>query len=250
MTYLKKTFLALATAVALSGAQAADKPVATGKAVPAAIRQTIEASRPDLKVTAVEPSELPGLYAVQLADGPVVYASADGRYFVLGDLYQVQAKGFANLSEQKRNVDRAKAIADVKLSDMIIFKPKTTKAVLNVFTDVECGWCQHLHKDMPKLNAMGIEVRYLAFPRAGVGSEDYQKMVTAWCARDRQDTLTRYKNRESVPINTCKDNPVAAEYELGQRLGVEGTPALVTAAGELIPGYLPPEELAKHLGLR
>ena len=101
-----------------------------------------------------------------------------------------------------------------------------------------------LHKEVPQLNAMGIEVRYLAYPRAGIGSESYQKMVTAWCAKDRQATLTRFKNGEAVPISTCADNPVTAEFQLGERLGVSGTPTMITAAGELIPGYVPAAELA------
>lgn len=214
------------------------------------IKRALEAARADVKVNAVTPSEIDGLYTVEIHNGPTVYASADGRYFVLGDLFQVQPKGFLNLAEQKRNAGRAKALAAVKPEDMVIFKPKDgTKAVINVFTDVECGWCQKLHKEMAQYNALGIEVRYLAFPRAGIGSEDYQKMVTVWCSKDRGNTLTRFKNREAVPISTCKDNPVAAQYELGSRIGVEGTPALVTARGELLPGYLPPQELAQRLGL-
>jgi len=188
---------------------------------------------------------------VQIDNGPEVYATADGKYFLLGDLFQIQAKGFANITEHKRNGERAKLLADVKLKDMIVFKPKTaSKGVINVFTDVECGWCQRFHQDVPQLNAMGIEVRYLAYPRAGIGSEDYKKMVTAWCAKDRQGTLTRYKNREAVPLSVCADNPVAAEYQLGERIGVNGTPTLVTADGELIPGYVPPTELAQRLGVK
>lgn len=224
-------------------AAAAEKPEAT-------IKRVLEASRSDVKVLKVAPSEIPGLYSVQINQGTTVYASPDGKYFVLGDLYQVQSGGFANIDEQRRNGDRAKELAAVKLGDMIIFKPKgETKAVLNVFTDVDCGYCQKLHKEVPQLNALGIEVRYLAYPRAGIGSPTYQKLVTAWCSKDRQATLTRYKNRENVPISTCANNPVAAEFELGERVGVTGTPALVTASGELIPGYMPAAELAAKLGV-
>lgn len=216
----------------------------------AVIKRVLEASRSDVKVASVTASEIGGLYAVQIEKGPLLYATPDGRYFVVGDMFQVQAQGFVNLGEQRRNVERAKEIAAVKLNDMIIFKPKgATKAVVNVFTDVDCGYCQKLHKEVPQLNELGIEVRYLAYPRAGIGSEAYQKLVTAWCAKDRQGTLTRYKNRENVPINTCANNPVSAEFELGERIGVNGTPALVTAKGELIPGYMPAQDLAERLGV-
>ena len=234
----------VAQVAAQNAAPAAEKPEV-------AIKRMLEGSRPDVKVVSVTASEINGLYAVQIKDGPTVYTSPDGKYFVAGDLYQIQPGGFVNLGEQRRNGDRAKEIAALKTSDMIVFKPKgATKAVVNVFTDFDCGYCQKLHQEVPQLNAMGIEVRYLAYPRAGIGSETYQKLVTAWCAKDRQGTLTRFKNRENVPISTCANNPVTAQFELGERIGVTGTPALITATGELIPGYMPAAELAQKLGVR
>ena len=251
MNMLKQMIAALAFgALTATAALAAEPPKALEKPE-AVIKRALESARSDVKVATVAPSEIPGLYAAQIQNGPTVYVSADGKYFVAGDLYQIQPQGYVNLAEQRRGAERAKALAAVKPEDMVIFKPKDgTKAVINVFTDVECGWCQKLHREMAQYNALGIEVRYLAFPRAGIGSEDYQKMVTVWCSKDRQATLTRFKNRETVPISTCKDNPVAAQYHLGEQLGVEGTPALITAKGELLPGYLPPQELAQRLGLR
>jgi thiol:disulfide interchange protein DsbC len=216
----------------------------------AMIKRAFE-TRPEIKVESVTPSEIAGLYAVQLKEGPLVYSSADGKYFVHGELYAVQEKAFVNLTEQRASGKRAKEIAAVKLKDMVVFKPQgATKAVIHVFTDVDCGYCRKLHKEVPKLNAMGIEVRYLAYPRAGIGSEDYQKMVTVWCAKDRQGAMTRFKNGEAVPINTCADNPVAAQYSLGDRLGVRGTPTMITATGDVIPGYVPATELAQQLGLQ
>lgn len=228
-----------------TGAQAVAAPAEKPEV---AIKRALEASRPDIKVATVAPAEIPGLYLVQLQSGPIFYASADGRHFVLGDLYQVQSGDFINLTEQRRNVERAREMAAVKVEDTIAFKPKgATKAVVNVFTDVDCGYCQKLHQEVPQLNAMGIEVRYLAYPRAGVGSPTYQKLVTAWCSKDRQGALTRLKNREHVPVSTCAKNPVTAQYELGDRIGVQGTPALITASGELIPGYMPAKDLAAKL---
>jgi thiol:disulfide interchange protein DsbC len=236
--------LLVAPAFAQNAAPAAEKPEAV-------IKRALEGTRPDVKVGSVAASEINGLYVVQIKDGPTVYASADGKYFVAGDLYEVQAGGFVNLGEQRRNGERAKELAALKPADMIVFKSKgATKAVVSVFTDFDCGYCQKLHQEVPKLNAMGIEVRYLAYPRAGIGSDTYQKLVTAWCAKDRQGTLTRFKNREHVPISTCANNPVGAQYQLGERMGVTGTPALITASGELIPGYMPAAELAQRLGVR
>ena len=109
--------------------------------------------------------------------------------------------------------------------------------------------CQKLHKEVPALKDLGVEVRYLAYPRAGVGSPAFRKMASAWCADDAQDALTRLKLGKDIPDNVCDGNPVTDQYKLGGRLGVTGTPALITAEGELIPGYLPADKLAKRLGL-
>jgi thiol:disulfide interchange protein DsbC len=57
------------------------------------------------------------------------------------------------------------------------------------------------------------------------------------------------KNGENIPDNVCDGNPVAAQYALGEQLGVTGTPALVLQDGTLIPGYQPAEELARLLGV-
>ena len=118
-----------------------------------------------------------------------------------------------------------------------------------MFTDVTCFYCQKLHKEVPALNKRGVEVRYLAYPRAGVGSAGFNQLASAWCADNPQETLTQLKNKQSVPEKVCADNPIAAQYQLGQELGVRGTPAIVTQDGQMIPGYQSADDLMVTLGL-
>ena len=108
---------------------------------------------------------------------------------------------------------------------------------------------QKLHKEIPKLNELGVEVRYLAYPRAGVESDGFAKLATAWCAENPQDMLTRLKAKEPLPSKPCADNPIAAQYQLGQELGVRGTPAIITQDGQMIPGYQSADQLMVTLGL-
>jgi thiol:disulfide interchange protein DsbC len=122
------------------------------------------------------------------------------------------------------------------------------RAIINVFTDIDCGYCRQMHRDVAHLNALGIEVRYLGYPRAGIGSSSFDKLVTAWCADDQQDAMTRLKAGEHVEPRTCP-NPVAEHYALGDRVGVTGTPSIILMDGRMIPGYLPPEDLAARIGL-
>lgn len=214
------------------------------------ITQRLQQARPDFEVVSVKPSAAAGLFEVQLSGGPVIYSTADGAYFVLGDLFQVEPGGLANLSELQRDKARLDLMATIDREDLIVFAAQgTPRGAVWAFTDVDCGYCQKLHQEVPELNRLGVEVRYVAYPRAGVGSDAYRKMASAWCADDRQDALTKLKNRQPIPDNVCSDNPIADQFMLGQQAGVRGTPAMVLEDGTMIPGYMPAAELAARLGL-
>lgn len=213
------------------------------------ILKALSAARPDLQYEQPRPSPMAGLYEVQVKGGPLLYIDADGRHFIAGDLFAVQKSGFVNLAEQGRQKERAELIAAVKPEDMIIFAPENPKATIAVFTDVDCGYCRKLHSEVAELNELGIAVHYLAFPRAGLGSPSFRKIASAWCAKDPGAALTSLKNGEEIPENVCADNPVAAQILLGEKVGVNGTPALVLEDGTLVPGYRPAKELAKLLGI-
>lgn len=232
-------------------------PLVAADAVDPAVSKTIidrlSAARPELSFTTVEASPVAGIYQVKVEQGPLLYVTADGNHFFVGDLYEVQEGRFVNLAEQAFAELRRLAVKELKQEDMIVFSPKgETKAVINVFTDVDCGYCRKLHREMAAYNDLGIEVRYLAFPRAGLDSNSYRKVATAWCAEsdeEKRNILTRLKNGGKVEESVCEDNPVAAQYHLGQEMGVNGTPAILLMDGTLIPGYQPAPALAKMLGI-
>lgn len=214
------------------------------------ISSALQAAKPGITVSSVEPSVIPGLYKTTIGDGPQVYATADGKFFVAGEVFEVSPGKIVNLTDQERNVDRAKVIAGIDKKDSIIFAPKgEVKKVMYVFTDVDCGYCQLLHSKVAEYNDLGIEVRYLAYPRAGINSNSYNKIASAWCAKDRNDALTKLKNRQEIPENVCADNPVAEQFELGRKIGLSGTPALVFEDGQLIGGYVEPARLLEMLNI-
>lgn len=220
------------------------------KAVEETLRKALSNPAMGLEVGTVETSAIPGLYEVQYSSGPVVYSSADGSHIVLGDLYQVTDKGFTNLTQKRRDGDRVVELAKVDEKDMIIFAPEgEPRATVTVFTDTSCPYCMKLHKEVPELNKRGVEVRYLAYPRQGMASAAARQLATAWCAENKQEVLTKLNNRESVPENVCPGNPVANQYQLGQQLGVQGTPALILEDGTLIPGYQSAADLMVTMGL-
>jgi thiol:disulfide interchange protein DsbC len=223
---------------------AAPTPQSAADAVVAKLR----ALRPDLPIEGAAPAQIPGMVAIQLSGGNMLYASNDGRFLIAGDLYEM-GDTLINLAETARDQKRKELIAAVPVADMAVFPAQgPTKAVITVFTDVDCGYCRKLHQEVPAMNKMGVEVRYLAYPRAGVGSPGYDKMVTAWCSSNRQDAITRMKRGEELPPKKC-DNPVAHEYELGHLAGLTGTPAIVLEDGHMLAGYVTADQLKEALGI-
>lgn len=214
------------------------------------IVERIQRSRAELEVVNVRHSPIPGLYQAQIVNGPLVYVTSDAEYMIAGDLYQLAPGRLVNVSEEGRNDERKEALAQVDKKDLIVFPAKgETKHRITVFTDIDCGYCRMLHQEVPALNEMGVEVRYMAYPRAGLNSESFNKLATAWCADDPQETLTKLKSGESVPTKVCDSNPVAKHYAMGQQLGVTATPALVLESGELQLGYMKAPQLAERLGI-
>ena len=204
-----------------------------------------------ISIDRVEETPSNDLIEVAITDGPVLYATRDGRFLLLnGDLLAVSETSVSNWTEQRRTKERVELISAVDIDDMIVFSPaEPAKGYINVFTDITCGYCRKLHLEMEDLNRRGVEVRYLAFPRGGLESDGARKLATAWCSRNRESTLTSLKAGVEMPINECAGNPIAEHYALGNRLGVRGTPAIVTSDGQLIPGYRPAADIAALLGI-
>lgn len=214
-----------------------------------AILEKLEGAGPSIPVVEIRPSVVESIYEVELKTGEILYSTADGGYIFTGDLYQVAPQGFKNISEERRMSARAGEIRQLDTDQMVVF-PATgeQKGQVTVFTDIDCVYCRKLHKEVPELNALGVTVRYLGFPRAGVGSGSYYSMVSVWCAENQQNAMTRAKQGESIEEKQC-ENPIADQYRLGQKLGVQGTPAIFLEDGRLLPGYMPAKRLAAALGI-
>ncbi|GAB6194976.1 DsbC family protein [Lysobacter xanthus] len=221
----------------------------TAEAKPAAgtpDARAVEAVRtidPRAVVERVEKAPLPGFREV-VVGGQVAYVSDDGRYMFIpgsgGALYDTHDKH--NLTESSLGKLRKALIDKIPEADRIVFAPANPKYRVTVFTDISCGFCRKMHSEIADYNRQGIAVEYVAFPRAGIGSDDYRQMVSVWCAPDRRKALTDAKNDRPVPARTCK-SPVDMEYDIGQRAGLTGTPMVVADDGSQLGGYVPPEKL-------
>ena len=234
---MKKTLVALAmiTAVMANVAHADD----------ASLKATFK--KIGLDNPEVQASPVKGLKAVTTPQG-VIYVSEDGKYVLQGPLYDVSGERPVNLSNQAL-VKKIAALED----QMIIYKAAKQQRVITVFTDITCGYCHKLHQQMKGYNDLGITVRYLAFPRAGLGSQTEAQMQSIWNTADRKKAFDAAMRGEEVsPIAKTADSKVdiSKQFQLGEQLGVTGTPAVVLEDGTLVPGYQPPEAMAAMLGIK
>lgn len=237
------TQLALVLGVAITGvAQAQSNDWEAG------LRETINtslgaASQGQLRVESMSETPMSNVVEVILSSGEILFSEKSGRFMIAGEMYMTRPEGLVNLTAETRKRQARDLLAGVPEDQMVIFEPEgETRATISVFTDVDCTYCRRLHHDVEAINANGIRVRYLAYPRGGLESAAYPKMTSVWCASDRNRAITQAKNGQNLPERECQ-NPVLNHHNLGNRIGITGTPAIVLPDGTLIPGYMDVERL-------
>lgn len=196
-----------------------------------------------MQIVSISETPFEGLVEVELSTGETLFSDRNGEFLVTGDLFRASETGLVNLSAAARQLKIVDWIAAVPEDQMIIFNPEETKATITVFTDVDCTYCRKLHGDLEAILDLGIRVRYVAYPRGGEASTAYPKMISVWCSEDRNRSLTQAKNGQNLPTRDC-ENHILEHYNLGNKIGISGTPALVLEDGTVIPGYLDTTQLA------
>ncbi|MEC5342857.1 bifunctional protein-disulfide isomerase/oxidoreductase DsbC [Brenneria populi] len=204
----------------------------------AAIKQTM--ARLGMPDAEVQPAPLAGMRTV-LTDSGVFYISEDGKHLIQGPLYDISGSAPVNVTNRI-----LKGKMDALQDQMIVYKAAQEKYVITVFTDITCGYCQKLHEQMKDYNALGITVRYLAFPRQGPNSQTEKNMQSIWCVADRNKALDDAMKGDEISPASCNVD-IDAHYQLGIQFGVKGTPAIVLADGMVVPGYQEPKEMLTML---
>ena len=211
------------------------------------IRDAIEGISPSIQIESITEVAGAPFFEVRLGSGERIYTNPEGTHFVAGDLYEIGVGRVRNLTDAGRSEDRQAMLSTLNDEDLVIFSPTgPVKHRLLVFTDIDCGYCRKLHSEIESLLENGVEVRYAAFPRAGVGSESYNKYVSVVCAANPQEAMTAAKAGQTPEPLTCA-NAVSEQFQLGQQLGITGTPTLIFEDGAMQPGYAPWPELLKRM---
>lgn len=207
-------------------------------------RAAIKSIAPTMVIEAVAPAAMPG-YQEVMVGGQVIYVSNDGRFLVQGSVLDMTTK--TDLTEARKVKARQIALAKIPADQRISFPAKNEKYKVTVFTDIDCGWCRKMHQQIADYNNAGITVDYLFFPRAGLEGASFKQAVAVWCSKDRRAALTQAKSGQHLSGPTTCKNPVADQFNLGMRLGVQGTPTIYSSTGVDMRGYKPPQEMAMAL---
>ncbi len=203
-----------------------------------------------LEVTEVVAADVEGLVELRMPGG-VLYASPDGKHFIAGTLYALNEDGsYVDVLAKRQAPLNAQKLQQAAPS-MIEFKAANERYVVSVFTDTTCGYCVRLHSQIKDYNELGITIRYLAFPRQGAAGPVADQMAAMWCASDQQQAMHEVKiERKTLTpqgnMAQCRQT-IADHYQLGQQLGISGTPAMFLPNGQMIGGYLPAPQLLQRL---
>ena len=245
MLTIRSVLIAAIVAICSGPALAQEAP----EALRAKLVQSLEVSSSgQLQIVNIKPTVLANIFEVELNTGELLYTDISGDYLFAGDMYQTSQGGLLNLSSATRQERTLAKIASVPVEEMIVFAPEEVKATINVFTDVDCTYCRALHRDHQNLMSRGVEIRYLAYPRGGEQAASIDKMISVWCSDDQHKSLTQAKNGQNLPQRDC-ETPIMEHYNLGNELGISGTPAIIFPDGRLIPGYLDADTLVSMLGV-
>jgi thiol:disulfide interchange protein DsbC len=195
------------------------------------------------------PTGVEGVYQTRFGN-KFAYLIGDGRYVFIGDL--VDLKEARNITEASRRELVVEELASFSEDKLIVFPADNEEiAVLNVFTDTSCGYCQQLHKEVKYLQEAGISVHYFPYPRGGNRGPGYRDLQKVWCADDKLAAMSIAKGSAAGSLTAsgdCESAQVVDEgYLLGNRIGVTGTPALYAADGTMFNGYVPYQQLIPQL---
>ncbi len=190
-----------------------------------------------------------GVYQTRFGN-KFAYLIEGGRYVFIGDM--VDLKLALNMTEMSRRDLVVEALAGFTEEKQIVYPAEGEElAVLNVFTDTSCGYCQQLHKEVKYLQQAGISVHYFPYPRGGVRGPGYSDMKKVWCADDKLAAMSIAKQVKAGSLSQSQDCDSASYvddgYVLGNLIGVNGTPALFTSTGAKFNGYVPYQELIPQL---
>jgi len=198
------------------------------------------------EITSVKTTPMKGVYEVVMNGSMIMYTDAKADFVIFGDMVDVAKR--KSVTEERvaelRKVDFAKLPLDMAVK--VVRGNGSRKLV--VFTDPDCPFCKRLERESLK-GIDNITIYSFLMPLAELHPDAARKSRLIWCAPDRAAAWNDWIMNDKLPANGKDDceNPVQKTVELGNKLGINGTPGLIFANGRLVPGAIAKEEIEKLL---
>jgi thiol:disulfide interchange protein DsbC len=211
----------------------------------AAIRKNLAERLPQLgKIDEVTKAPIPGLFEVRVGTS-VYYTDPAGDYLVNGDVLDLRQK--RNLTEERKNKLMAIAFDDLPVKDAFVVTRGTGKRKLAVFQDPNCGYCKKFERDLQKVD--NVTIYMFLYPVLGPDSVDKSRNI--WCAKDKarawQDWMVRDVAAPAAPAPGCDASALERNRDFGRKHQITGTPTLVFADGNRVPGAIGVAQVEKLL---
>ncbi len=197
---------------------------------------------PATRIERVQTSEIPVLYEVTMGKNSA-YTDATGRYFVFGHLFDMNTQRdlTAERMEKQQRID----FSQLPLGDAIKTVHGKGERVLAVFSDPDCPYCKRLEAELDKLDNVTLYI--FPYPLEGLHPEAVDKAIAVWCAPDRARAWADFMKTGKVPAKRNCENPIQRNIQLAQRLGINGTPTMLSADGRMLPGAAPGDRIEQWL---
>jgi len=207
------------------------------------IRKTLTKQFPGAQISSVKKTPYSGLFEVYL-DGQLVYVDGKAQYVFTGDV--IDLKDRRNLTQARLNQLQAVNWNTLPLNNALKTVKGNGARKLVVFSDVDCPYCRKFEAELNKVD--NITVYTFLYPIEGLHPKAVQASKQIWCAPDRNKAWDDYITGGSVPGNDGKcANPVDETIAMGAKLKISGTPTIIFANGQRVPGMVPAAQLERLL---
>ncbi len=197
-----------------------------------AIATKLSALYPATQFNEIRPSKFDGLYEVVMGKN-IGYTDSEGRYFLFGHVFDMQTR--QDLTQQRIDELNKVNFSELPLKDAIKEVRGNGQRKLVVFSDPDCPFCKKLERELPQLD--NVTIYTFPLPLEGLHPDAPRKAKSIWCSGKRQAAWHDYLVSDKQPTaNTDCANPIDRNIQLGQRLGINGTPTLVAEDGRVMPG--------------
>lgn len=200
------------------------------------IRQSLMIHFPNLPIDKITPSPIQNIYEIS-SEGAIYYIDSKGEFLIDGNIIDIPNR--SNITESRKSTLQLALINSIPESDMLIYEPSIeSNRSMTIFTDTTCPYCSKLHAEIDALLDAGIRIRYLLYPRAGLGSQAHSELESVWCSDDPHNAMTVVKAGRSVETISCS-NPIETHVSIAKKVGLRGTPLIYLDSGAVFPGYKP-----------